>query len=147
MDTSVRRALYGRLSSDITLSGSAFVSGLLGTASPGYARAIYYQTAPADSGYPLIIFNDQSHVPTEAFTEPGAYEDMIWLIKAIDRNSSADRAESIAARVKFLLNDATLSISGRTLLYLRRQSDIAFQEYTEGESYRHAGALYRLVYE
>jgi hypothetical protein len=40
---------------------------------------------------------------------------------------------------------ASLSISGSTLLYLRRQSDVEYPEVDNGVRYSHAGALYRLV--
>jgi hypothetical protein len=40
--------------------------------------------------------------------DPDALEDDIWLVKGIDRGTTADTAEAIAARVKTLLNDATL---------------------------------------
>jgi hypothetical protein len=66
-------------------------------------------------------------------------------VKAIDRGSSSDTAEAAQARVQVLLNDASLSISGSTLLYLRRQSDVEYPEVDNGVRYSHAGALYRLV--
>jgi hypothetical protein len=46
-------------------------------------------------------------------------ENDVWLVKAVDRSTSADAAEAVAARMTTLLNDASLSISGASLLYLR----------------------------
>lgn len=139
MSTAVRRALYGRLASDTTLNN------LLGTPAAGYSKSIYHQEAPADASYPLVIFNRQSGTPTEAFTDPSALETDVWLFKGVDRNTSADNAEAVAARITALLNDATLSISGNSLLYLRRQSDLEYPETTDGVRYVHAGSLFRLV--
>lgn len=141
MSTPVRRGIYGKLAGDTTLNN------LLATPPAGYSKSIYHQQAPAGAGYPFVVFQKQSGVPTEAMTDPSALENDVWLIKAIDRSTSADTAEAIQERVKSLLNDATLSISGGTLLYLRRQSDVEYPETTDGVSYKHAGSLFRLVFD
>lgn len=139
MSTPIRRAIYGALAGDTTLNT------LLGTPATGYTKSIYYQEAPAGAHFPFVILSKQSGVPTEAFGDPDALENDVWLVKAVDRATSADVAESIQARLKTLLNDASLSISGATLLYLRRQSDVEYPETSDGVSYKHAGSLFRLV--
>jgi len=139
MSVAVRRALYGKLAGDTTLNA------ILGTPATGYSKAIYHQQAPQGAQFPYVIFQKESGVPTEAFTDPSAMDTDIWMVKAVDRNTSADQAETAAARVVTLLNDASLSISGNTLLYLRRQSDVEYPEVTDGVLYQHAGSLFRLV--
>jgi hypothetical protein len=139
VSTAVRRAIYGKLAGDTTLNA------LLGTPATGYSKGIYHQEAPDGATYPFIVFQKQSGTPTEAMGTPSALENDIWLVKCIDRGSSADVAESVQARIQVLLNDASLSISGSTLLYLRRQSDVEYPEVDNGVRYSHAGALYRLV--
>lgn len=139
MSTATRRALYGKLAGDSTLTG------LLGTPAAGYTQSIYYQQAPDDAHFPIVVFNKQSGVPTEAFRDPDAFDTEVWLVKAIDRNSTADTAEAISARITVLLNDATLSVSGRAVTYLRRQSDVDYSEVSDSITYAHSGALYRLV--
>lgn len=141
MSTAIRRALYGKMAGDTTLVN------LLGTPAPGYSKSIYHQDAPAGAHYPLVIFNKQAGTPTEAFTDPSAFETDIWLIKGIDRSPSADTAEAIQARLDALLSDAALSISGASLMYLRRQSDVEYPETTDGVRYQHAGSLFRLVFQ
>jgi hypothetical protein len=118
MSTPVRRALYGKLSGDTTLTN------LLGTPATGFSKSIYHAQAPAGAGFPFVILNKQSGVPTETFTDPSGFEDDIWLVKGIDRGTTADTAEAIAARVKTLLNDATLTISGATHLATREGARI-----------------------
>ena len=71
----------------------------------------------------------------------------IWLVKGIDRSDTADLADDIASRLDALLTDGVLSISGRTQLYLRRESDIVYAEVAEGVVYRHSGSLFRLMYQ
>jgi len=131
--------LYGKLAGDTTLNN------LLGSPPSGYSKSIYHGEAPQGAAFPFVIFQKQAGTPTESFGLPSAFENDVWLVKGIDRSSSADTAEAIQARIQVLLNDASLSISGSTLLYLRRQSDVEYPEVTDGVTYRHAGALYRLV--
>jgi hypothetical protein len=130
---------------DGKLAGDTTLTSLLGASPAGYSQNIYYQSAPAGAGYPLVILNKQSGVPTQAMTDPSALDTDVWLVKAIDHSPSADTAEAVAARIRTLLNDASLSISGETLLYLRRVSDVDYEELSSGETYKHSGSLWRLV--
>jgi len=139
MSTPVRRAIYGRMAGDTTLNG------ILGPPAAGYSKSIYHQQAPAGAGFPYVLFQKQAGTPTEAFGDPSAVDTDVWMVKAVDRNTTADPAESAAARIIALLNDAPLSISGATLLYLRRQSDVEYPEEIDGQMYQHVGSLFRLV--
>lgn len=139
MSTAIRRAVYGALAGDVTLNA------LLGTPATGFSKAIYHREAPAGATPPFVIINKQAGTPTEAFGVPSALETDVWLVKAVDRSPSADAAEAVQSRIQTLLNDATLSISGRALHYLRRQSDVEYGETIDGVRYQHAGSLFRLV--
>lgn len=141
MATAPRRALYGKLAGDGTLNA------LLGTPASGYSKAIYHNAAPQGAAFPLVIFNKQSGVPTQAMRDPSAFETDIWLIKGVARGDTADPAEAIATRLNDLLNDGTLSISGATQLWLRRESDVEYMELADGVRYHHVGALFRLSYQ
>ena len=139
MTTPMRRALYGAMAGDTTLNG------LLGAPASGYAHAIYHAEIPADGSFPSVVFSKSAGTPTEAFHDPSAFENDVWLIKAVDENRSADIAESVADRVITLLNDAALSIAGSVLVYLRRQSDVEYAELVQGVTYFHVGSLFRVV--
>lgn len=132
---------------DGKLAGDTTLTGMLAVAAPNYSQAIYHFEAPQEATFPFVIFSKSSGVPTETMGKPSAFETDMWLIKAVDRSSSADKVEAVAARIAFLLNDAALSISGANLMYLRRQSDVDYSELADGVSYRHCGSLYRLVAE
>lgn len=144
MSTATRRAIYGKLAGDTTLTN------LLGTAAPGYTQSIYYQISPQGSRFPFVIFNKQAGTPSYTLGNR-AYDDDVWLIKAVGQDAdvvaSADPVDDIASRLDALLTDGVISISGRTELYLRRQSDLDYAEVVDGVAYRHAGSLYRLVYQ
>jgi hypothetical protein len=140
----IKRAVYGKLSGDTALTNIMAAAGSV--PAPGFTKAIYYQVAPESATFPYVLFNKQSGVPTEAFNDPSAYDTDLWLVKGVDRSTSADTAEAIGDRIQTLLNDGTLSISGGALLYLRRQSDVDYGEVSEGVQYHHSGSLYRLVW-
>lgn len=139
MSTENRRALYGKLAGDTTLTTQ------LGTPAAGYTQNIYHDQAPDGASFPLVTISKSSGVPTGAFRDPSAVETDVWLVKAIARNSTADPAEAISARIKVLLNDATLTISGAVCLFLRRESDVEYPEVVDGSLYHHVGSLYRLI--
>jgi hypothetical protein len=139
MSTAIRRGVYGKLAGDTTLNA------LLGAPPTGYSKSIFYQQAPSNAAYPFVVFAKQAGIPAEAFTDASAYETDTWLVKAVDRADSADVAESVSARCAVLLNDASLTISGASLLYLRRQSDLDYSELDEGVRFVHVGSLYRLI--
>lgn len=139
MSTPVRRAIYGRLAGDTTLNS------LLAAPATGFSKAIYHQQAPSNAPHPFIIFQKQAGNPTETFGDPSALDTDVWLVKAVDKNTTADPAEAIQARIITLLNDAPLSISGHDLKYLRRESDVEFPEVQDGVMFKHAGSLFRLI--
>lgn len=139
--TPVKRAIYGKLSGDTTLNN------LLGTPPTGYSKSIYYEVAPDNAPFPYVIFQKMSGVPTWAFARgTPAFDEDIWMAKAVDRSTSADVAESIAQRLDVLLTDGTLNISGATLLYLRREQAIDYSEVDSGVTYKHSGAQFRVIY-
>ena len=144
MSVAVRRALYGKMSGDTTLNG------LLGVPPAGYSKAIFYDVAPAGAAFPYVIFSKQSSTPLYALSDRMLDED-VWLIKGVARSeadfSTADPVDSIATRLDELLTDGTISISGRIQLYLRRESDVDYAEVEDGVTFRHAGSLYRLMYQ
>jgi len=101
----------------------------------------------------MVILQQEAGIPTYSMARltagaaTAAYETDVWLIKGVDDEPQADTAEAIAARLRILLNDGALSISGATQLYLRRESEVAFEENKSGRKYHHVGALYRLLYQ
>jgi hypothetical protein len=73
---------------DGKLAGDGTLTALLATPPSGYSQSIFYQSAPAGARFPLVILQKQSGVPTEAFTDPQAFDTDIWMVKAIDHASS-----------------------------------------------------------
>lgn len=134
MSLEVRRAIYQKL------AGTTAVTSLLsGTA------AIYHGQAPPDAAYPFIIFNKQSKSRDRAFDKTTAFENEIWMIKAVDRNSTSNRAESISEAVEAELTNGTLSVSGKTVEDLYPTGDVDYLETDGDQTFRHHGVMYRIV--
>lgn len=140
MSTVVRRALYGKMAGDGTLTG------LLASPPSGFTKSIYFELAPEGAPYPFVVFSKQASTPRYALKQR-AYDNEIWLVKGVDKATSADGADAISARLDVLLTDGAISISGRTELYLRRESDTEYSEVIDGERIIHSGSSYRLIFE
>lgn len=128
-----RTALYARLTGDATLTG------LLAT-----TTSIYHQVAPATAAAPFLIFNKQAGTPNRQFA--GAHvQSELWLIKGVCLGASASAAESIAARADTVLTFAPITITGRALLAIYRESDVSYSEQSGADVYHHEGFLARIV--
>lgn len=139
MSVAVRRALYGKMAGDTTLTA------LLATPPAGVTKSIYHEQAPEGARLPYVIFSKSTGTPSYSLSALNM-DNELWLIKGVDRGNDADTVDGIASRLHALLTDGTISISGKTQLYLRRDSDVEYAEETDGVQYKHAGALYRLIY-
>lgn len=102
--------------------------------------------APQSASFAYVTFSKSSGTPAYALAARTMDNDM-WLVKGVDRSDTADPVDNIASRLDALLTDGSLSISGRTHLYLRRESDVDYSEEVDGVVYRHAGSLFRLIYD
>lgn len=131
--SATRSALYARLSGDATLTG------LLAT-----PTSIYHQVIPQTAAFPALVFQKASGTPDWQFAGASVQQD-VWIVKAVDKASSATKAEAIAARIAAVLTDAPLGIAGSVLLAVFRESDIDYSEADGADIYRHVGARYRLV--
>ncbi len=128
----IRAAIYQRLATDAEL-----------TALLSLPTAIHHGVAPQTAGYPLIVFHKQAGTPAQSFDGP-AIEWGVWTVKSVDRNTSANRAEDIAARIDVVLTRAPLVI-GSGPVQLWRVSDVDYPETNAGEQLQHVGAQYRLA--
>lgn len=129
----VRTALYTKLN-------VAAVTTPLGSGSASLVHAVASPTA----AYPLVIFNKQAGTPTDRF-QGLAFDSHIWLVKAVARGTTSSSAEDIAKAINDLLHFGTLTITGGTLMHMARTSDVDYVETSGDQTYRHHGALYRLV--
>lgn len=138
-----RRALYGKLAGDSTLTN------MLGTPPTGFSKSIYYEEAPEKAAFPYVVFLRSSGTPMYGFGAGTAIDSEVWTIKGVDKqpavSATADIADGIASRLDALLTNASLSVSGANNPYLKRESDVDYPEPADGVVYFHSGGTFRLV--
>lgn len=76
-----------------------------------------------------------------------AFETAVYLVKAVEKGMSGLNADNAAARIDQLLEQGTLSITGYSLMALRRTERIGITEVDEqtGDRWQHRGGLYEVV--
>ncbi len=124
-------ALYGKLHGDATLLGLA----------PG---DVHRHVAKQGTALPFVLFAKQSEQCE--YTQGASRKRtraMTYLVKAVD-DPASNNGGAIDARIDALLTDGTLTISGATLLYMRRTSGMDYVEVADGVIYRHVGGLYEI---
>ena len=67
------------------------------------------------------------------------------MVKAIAQSPWPKTAGDIDTQVDSVMQDASLSITGFSLLSCRREEDIYLVEDQEGVIYQHVGGLYRII--
>lgn len=123
-----------------TLTGSTALTGLLaGTAS------VYYMQAPQGAALPYVIVNRQAGVPKRTLGGGRAWDEGVYLVKAVTDEPSALKANRIAQQVDTLLDRQDLTIAGTASLMCHRETDVSYPENTQdGRRLNHVGATYRI---
>lgn len=129
-----RAAVFARLNGDQALTD------LLAT-----TTSIYHRRAPLSAAFPYIIFSKQSGVAEYAFTG-SPLDNQLWLFKGVDRSPASSKAEDINKRICAVLDDPPMVLSDGTLLYMRRESDVDYEEGSDPDQLiHHVGSLYRTM--
>ena len=134
MSTDLRKSIYQKLTTTSTVSSKLATS-----------TSVYHGQAPPDAAYPFVIISKQSNRRTRAFAKSTAFEAETWLIKAVDRNSTSNRAESIIEAIQAALINGTLSVSGKTVEDIYPTGDVDYLETEGDQTFRHHGTLFRIV--
>jgi hypothetical protein len=133
---SVRQGIFQKLSAT-----SAVTTHVGGTANP----RIFHDLAPPDAAYPLIIFSQSAGTKTRAFQTPEAFKREVWMVKAVDRSTSSNTADAIAAAVDAALGGGTITVAGKALADLAHVGDIQYVEPVGDQTFRHSGASYAVT--
>lgn len=128
------RAIYTALAANPTLTG------LLG------GTAIYRAVAPENTDPPYVVFQTQS--PSTPVWKIGglAWENALYMCKAVTLSTSAAAAGTIAGEIIGTLGGtATPTIAGYSIVGWRRVQDIDYSEVgPAGQVYQHRGAIFRI---
>jgi hypothetical protein len=134
VSTVIRQGIYEKL------AATGGVTSLLAT-----TTSIYHGQAPPNAAYPLIVFWKQNPKLRTRVFGGVAFESEVWMVKAVDRNTTSNAAEAISEAVSTTLTNGTITVSGRTLQDLFPTGDLDYLETDGDQTYRHHGVLYRVV--
>lgn len=127
----VKAALFARLDGDSTLDTLA-------------TGGVFERTAPQGTQCPYVIFSKLSGLAQHSLGSATAFSEDLYLVKAVTDEPSSKVAGQIAERIDALLNHHALSVSGATLMVCRRETDVDYDERTDGRVYKHVGHTYRI---
>ena len=105
---------------------------------------VFNSVAPQGAEPPFVVFQVMSKTD-DYFAYTGRGAEAVYMVKAIDQSPWPKSAGDIDTQVDSVMQDASLSITGFSLLSCRREEDIYLVEDQEGVIYQHVGGLYRIV--
>jgi len=133
VSTAVRQGIYTKL------TGTSAITSKLAT-----TTSVYHGQAPPNAAYPYIIFSKSAGTKTRAMSANAFWRE-VWMVKAVDRNTTSNLAESISEAIDAALDLGTITVSGKTLADLHHIGDVDYLENSGDQVYRHHGANYALV--
>ena len=123
------------------LTGASALTTLLsaGTAS------VFRSLAPEEAATPYVVYNAQSpSVPVRTMGGV-AYDNALYLVKAVTESHSAVSAGQIAAQIITALDPAPLTLTGYTHMRCSREQDVDYEELAPGgKRFQHRGAVFRV---
>lgn len=126
----VRNAILAQLQADTGVGGVNTLTG----------GRIYPDVAPEGAGFPLVLVSIRRGETPSRVYQGIAYEETRVLVKAVARDLSPKNAAVINRRVRAVLENAALTITGYTLLNCEWAGNIpGYAETEDGIIYRHEG--------
>jgi len=105
---------------------------------------VFNSVAPQGAEPPFVVFQAMSKTD-DYFAYTGRGAEAVYMVKTIAQSPWPKSAGDIDTQVDSVMQDASLSITGFSLLSCRREEDIYLVEDQEGVIYQHVGGLYRIV--
>ena len=91
-----------------------------------------FDAVPRGAAFPYAVLGDGTETNWDTATDAGSEHQAV--VTVWSRNGGHKEAKSIAEAIRFLLNGATLSLSGHALVDLRHLAT-QFARSTDGETY------------
>ncbi|MEA2174111.1 MAG: hypothetical protein QOD00_1703 [Blastocatellia bacterium] len=111
------------------------------------AKDVYDTFAPEGSDGPYVLVRVQSPaIPSYTVGGDGTpyLEESVIATEVVDQNLSAAAAEDLAARIKTVMQDAALEISGQETLWCRWRSDLDHMTIENKLPFQHKGQLWNV---
>lgn len=101
----------------------------------------------ADQQFPFISVTAHKAPAANWAFQQVAFEDAVYLVKAIDRSTSSKVVSDINAAVRASLNLATLTITGYSSMGVMWIGDVQYDDLEDTEQFQYEGGLYSLMAE
>lgn len=112
------------------------------------ADSVWPQIPPEGAAnYPFVTVTAQKAPTGNHAFQGGGYEESVFLVKAVDQNSSPATVGTIAASIRARMETATLTIDGQSCLAVMWLMDVSYHEQNDGVIYQHEGGLYYVAAE
>jgi hypothetical protein len=109
-------------------------------------NGVYYDEAPQGSTRFVIVSLIDEH--DEAMFEARAFEDALYLVKAVSLSTAGGNVKDAAARIDALLENGTLVVPGYKLMTMHREARIRATEVDDVDQsirWQHRGGRYRVM--
>ena len=104
----------------------------------------YNTVAPNEAESPYVLFSLQSMNRDDwAFDGEGC--EALYLVKVVFQSGWPHAQEAVDTQIIAALHDQTLTVSGGTNIYIRRQTDIRYSEEIGGRRWWHCGGSYKII--
>ena len=104
---------------------------------------VFNQMAPEGTQTPFVVFQAMSKVD-DYYSYTGRGGTAVYMVKVIDESGWPKTASNIDTQIDSAMQNASLSITGHSLLECRRESDLYLVENADGRTFQHIGGLYRI---
>lgn len=133
MSNQIRAAIVAKLQADAAVVAAA-MGGIWAGLPPEEAES-----------FPFVTVTTQTPAAVARVFQEVSHEEAVYLVKAIDRSSSAAAAASLAALCRTALDYQDITITGYSLIgkvvFLQA---IEFDEVDDGITYQHQGGLFEV---
>ena len=106
---------------------------------------VYNSLAPQTAEFPYVVFQAISKVDDYWAYASGRGGNALYMVKAISQSPWPKAASDIDTQIDSVMQDASLSITGFSLLSCRREYDVYYVEDANGATFQHVGGLYRII--
>lgn len=134
-NSAIEAGLYARLTADGPLQA-------LGT---GGVVKVFERLAPSAQANPYVVFQAMTPGTDTYVLSRRAYIDAVYRVVAFGSGPSKKPAQQLADAIDTSLTDGTLSLTGWTLMYMRREQIVEPpSEELGGVIWHQVGGLYRI---
>lgn len=123
------------------LQADASITALVGT------RIYPGEVAPEGVAFPLILVTAQKAPKAERVFQGIAFEESLYLVKAIDKDSSPKTASEINQAVRASLESVTLTITGYRCEACLWMADVDYSTLESSVNYQHQGGFFYVMAE